>query len=166
MSDEAAPGGRGAPGDSGASGEEGCSRRRLLANAVLVSGTVATGGAMAFPLARFLLPPEEAESSVGSVVAGKVADFPVNSGKQVRMGSKQILLIRLENGEFRAFSQKCTHLSCLVKYRPAERDIFCNCHGGNFDLTGKNIGGPPPRPLEAFVATVRGDEVVVSRASG
>jgi Rieske Fe-S protein len=148
---------------------EGCTRRRLLANAALVSGAVATGGSVGYPLARFLLPPEEAESSVASMVAGKVSEFPVNSGRIVRMGSRPVLVLHLPGGEFRAFSAKCTHLSCLVKYRPDTKLIFCACHGGTFDLTGKNISGPPPRPLEAFTASVRGEkdkaEVVVSRAN-
>ena len=149
--------------ETGGDGE--CTRRRLMANAILGSGVVATAGSVGYPLTRFLLPPEEAESSVGTVVAGKVSDFPVNTGRQVKMGSRPILLVHMENGEFRAFSQKCTHLSCLVKYRPDKKIIFCACHGGTFDLTGKNVSGPPPRPLEAFTVAVRGDEVVVSRAS-
>jgi cytochrome b6-f complex iron-sulfur subunit len=136
---------------------------------MLASGAVATSGAVAYPLARFLLPPEEAESAVASAVAGKVSEFPVNSGRIFRMGSRPILLLRLPNGEFRAFSAKCTHLSCLVRYKPDTKMIFCACHGGTFDLTGKNVSGPPPRPLEPFEVSVRGEkdkaEVVVSRAS-
>jgi Rieske Fe-S protein len=25
--------------------------------------------------------------------------------------------------------------------------IWCYCYDGIYDLTGKNVGGPPPRPL-------------------
>jgi cytochrome b6-f complex iron-sulfur subunit len=140
----------------------GCTRRRLL-NGLLASGAVATGGAVTYPLARFLLPPEVAEPAVASVVAGKVADFPLNSGKIFKMGSKPGLLVRLPDGEFRAFSAVCTHLSCRVQYRSDSKQIWCACHAGFFDLTGRNVAGPPPRPLEVFDAHVRGDEVVVSR---
>jgi Rieske Fe-S protein len=147
------------------SGEEGCTRRRIL-NSILASGAIATGGAIAYPLAGFLLPPAEPESSVASVVAGKVSEFPLNSGKIVRMGSRPVILLRLASGEFRAFSAVCTHLSCRVQYRPDTRLIWCACHNGTFDLTGKNIAGPPPRPLEAYAANVRGDEVVISREAG
>ena len=46
---------------------------------------------------------------------------------------------------------------------PEEKLIWCACHNGRYDLTGKNISGPPPRPLEEFKVNVRGDEIVVSR---
>ena len=132
-------------------------------NACLAGGALATGGMVTYPLARFLLPPETAEAAVASVVAGKVSDFPINSGKIFRMGSKPGLLVRLPSGEFKAFSAVCTHLSCRVQYRPDTKLIWCACHNGTFDLTGKNIAGPPPRPLETFSAKVLGGEVVVSR---
>jgi Rieske Fe-S protein len=32
-----------------------------------------------------------------------------------------------------------------------------------YDLNGRNISGPPPRPLEAYQVHVRGDEIVISR---
>lgn len=142
----------------------GCTRRRMVGT-ILASGALATGGSVAYPIANFLLPPEEVESAEASVVAGKVEDFPRNSGKIFKMGSKPGLLVRLPNGEFRAFNAICTHLSCRVQYRSDTKLIWCACHNGSFDLTGKNVAGPPPRPLEQFQANIRGDEVVVTRGS-
>ena len=70
------------------------------------------------------------------------------------------LLVRLTPGEFVAFSQKCTHLSCAVIPRPAERVFFCPCHEGRFDLrTGAPVAGPPRRPLPRIVLDVRGREI-------
>jgi cytochrome b6-f complex iron-sulfur subunit len=153
---------------------EGCTRRRLL-NVALTSGAVATGGAVLYPLGRFLLPPEIAEASVASVVAGRVEDFPLNSGKIFKMGTKAGLLVRLPDGQFRAFNAVCTHLSCRVQYRADNKSIWCACHNGFYDLTGKNVSGPPPRPLETFVVNVRSPverdgllvsgEIVVSRGT-
>jgi len=152
--------------------DDGCTRRRAL-NALLASGAIATGASVAYPLAGFLLPPKEAEAATASVVAGdkngpfKASEFPVNTGRSFKMGSQPGLLVRLPNGEFRAFSAKCTHLSCLVSYRPDTKLIWCACHGGAYDATGKNIAGPPPRPLTAFTANVnvKGDEIIVSRGA-
>ncbi|MFH1746103.1 MAG: Rieske 2Fe-2S domain-containing protein, partial [Planctomycetota bacterium] len=45
----------------------------------------------------------------------------------------------------RAFDSKCTHAGCNVEFQGDK--IFCHCHGGTYDLDGKNIAGPPPRPL-------------------
>lgn len=164
MAEDGDAGRPGGAGDSGCPPGEGCTRRRIL-NAFLASGAVATGGAVAYPLARFLLPPDVAEAAVASVTAGKVADFPVNSGRIFKMGSRPGILVRLPNGEFRAFSAVCTHLSCRVQYKPDAKLLWCACHNGTFDLTGRNIAGPPPRPLETFTANVRGDEVIVSKGS-
>jgi Rieske Fe-S protein len=50
-----------------------------------------------------------------------------------------------------------------VQYRKDLHEIWCACRNGLYDLNGRNISGPPPRPLEAFQVHVRGGEIVVSR---
>jgi len=70
------------------------------------------------------------------------------------------LLVRLTDGEFVAFNQKCTHLSCAVIPRPDERSFFCPCHEGRFDLrTGEPTAGPPRRPLTRIVLDLRGRDI-------
>jgi Rieske Fe-S protein len=71
------------------------------------------------------------------------------------------ILVRRTNGEFAAFSQKCTHLSCAVYY-VAERDrLECPCHEGYFSPDdGRVLQGPPPRPLPRVQLERRGDDVV------
>lgn len=70
------------------------------------------------------------------------------------------LLIRLPDGELVAYSQKCTHLACAVVPKIEEGVLHCPCHQGYFDLaTGRNIAGPPPRPLPRIELEVAGDEV-------
>jgi Rieske Fe-S protein len=70
------------------------------------------------------------------------------------------VLIRLSQSEFVAYSQKCTHLSCAVIPRPDQGVIHCPCHEGVFDLrTGRQIAGPPPRPLPRIVLDIRGNDI-------
>ena len=70
------------------------------------------------------------------------------------------LLVRLSTGEFVAFNQKCTHLSCAVIPRPADGSFFCPCHEGRFDLrTGAPTAGPPQRPLTRIVLETRGRDI-------
>jgi nitrite reductase/ring-hydroxylating ferredoxin subunit len=70
------------------------------------------------------------------------------------------LLVRIGAGEFVAFNQKCTHLSCAVIPRPAEDSFYCPCHEGRFDLrTGRPTAGPPRRPLTRVVLDVRGRDI-------
>jgi Rieske Fe-S protein len=67
------------------------------------------------------------------------------------------------DGQYRALSATCTHLSCTVQYRGDLRQVWCACHNGMYDLAGRNLSGPPPRPLEQYDVHVRGDEIIVSR---
>ena len=86
-----------------------------------------------------------------------------NSGKIFRFGNRPGLLLRTASGEYRAMSATCTHLSCTVQYRDDQRNVWCACHNGMYDLNGRNVSGPPPRPLETFEVQVRGQEIFVRR---
>jgi cytochrome b6-f complex iron-sulfur subunit len=141
---------------------EGIERRRLL-DVLLSGGVVAFLGAMFYPVARYLTPPRVAEVVSSSVVAAKVTEVKPNGGKIFRFGSKPGILVCLPSGEWRAFSAVCTHLQCTVQYRPDLEQIWCPCHNGHFDVSGKNVAGPPPKPLESYDVMVKGDDVVVSR---
>ena len=110
-----------------------------------------------------MMPPASAESAVNQVSAGKAAELKANTGKIFNFGSRPALLVHTANGEWRAFSAVCTHLNCTVQYREETQQIWCACHNGLYDLNGKVIGGPPPRPLEEYTVHVQGDEVVVAK---
>ncbi len=142
---------------------EGSTTRRGILNFLLGTSTVATLAAILYPVIRFMVPPRVVESSTSSVVAAKTSEVKVNEGKIFKFGSKPGLLVQTGAGEYRAFSAVCTHLDCTVQYKPDEKLIWCACHNGRYDLTGKNISGPPPRPLEEYTVNVRGDEIIVSR---
>ena len=137
--------------------------RRHFINALLGSGFAATVASIVYPILKFIIPPENAESAVMSVSAGRPDDLAPNSGKIFQFGGEPGLIIRTAEGELRAFSARCTHLNCTVQYEPGEKQIVCACHGGVFDLNGKNVAGPPPKPLIAYSVNARGDEIVVSR---
>jgi Rieske Fe-S protein len=97
------------------------------------------------------------------VVAGSAKEIAANTGKIFKFGNKPGLLVRTPSGELKAFSATCTHLDCIVQYRPDQKQIWCACHNGQYNLSGQNVGGPPPRPLEEFVVNTRGDEIIVSK---
>ena len=140
------------------------SRRRFIdwflgtsAGALLLS--------LAYPLGRYLVPPPATESAAASVtLAIKPDDVKPNSGQIFKFGSRPGILIRTPAGELRAFSAVCTHLNCTVQYRADLRQLWCACHNGFYDLNGKNVSGPPPRPLEEYQVRVANAEVVVSKA--
>jgi Rieske Fe-S protein len=71
--------------------------------------------------------------------------------------------VRTQEGRYRAYSATCTHLNCTVQYRGDIKQIWCACHNGIYDLNGKNVSGPPPRPLDEYAVNVSGGEIVVTR---
>ncbi|HWQ02960.1 MAG TPA: Rieske (2Fe-2S) protein [Candidatus Nitrosotenuis sp.] len=136
--------------------------RRQLLGWVVCSGILASLGSILYPIFKFLLPPKLRELDADTVAA-KINELAPNSAKLFRFGSKPALLVRLADGTYRAFNSVCTHLNCTVQFRTREHDIWCACHNGVYDLHGKVVSGPPPRPLEQFTVHIRGQEVVVTR---
>jgi Rieske Fe-S protein len=126
---------------------------------------IATFGSFLYPVIRFLNPPQVSEAAVNEVVAGKVQDLKPNSGKIVKFGNKPALLVRVSDTEWKAFSAVCTHLNCTIQYQESSRQIWCACHNGTYDMSGRVVSGPPPKPLEEYSVLVRGEEVVISRRS-
>jgi Rieske Fe-S protein len=138
-------------------------KRRTFLNYLLGTTLGGTLSAIIYPVVQFLIPPTVSEASQSSVIAGTANELRQGSGKIFKFGSQPGLLIRTPTGELRAFSAICTHLNCTVQYRPDFEHIWCACHDGHYDINGKNIAGPPPRPLEQYVVNVRGDDIVVSK---
>ncbi|MGE0511823.1 MAG: ubiquinol-cytochrome c reductase iron-sulfur subunit, partial [Acidimicrobiia bacterium] len=70
------------------------------------------------------------------------------------------VLLRLADEGLVAFSQKCTHLGCVVYFEEQEDRWHCPCHEGNFDArTGAVLSGPPTRPLGRIEVEVRDGQV-------
>ncbi len=132
---------------------------------VLGGSLLAWAVSVIYPLVEYLKPPKQAEVEVSNVKAGKLSAIEKDSGTIVRFGSKPVILVRTANGDLRAFSATCTHLDCTVQYRKDLGVIWCACHNGRYDLTGRNIAGPPPRPLEEYRVIVQGEDVLVSKKS-
>ncbi|HEX9761065.1 MAG TPA: Rieske (2Fe-2S) protein [Candidatus Acidoferrales bacterium] len=137
--------------------------RRRVIEFLLGGGLLASVASFLYPILRYLVPPAPPDLGSDSVVAAKVGDLKRNSGKIFRFGNKPALLVLTSEGEYRAMTATCTHLDCTVQFREDVRQIWCACHNGFYDLAGRNIAGPPPRPLETFEVHVRGEEIVVNR---
>jgi len=137
--------------------------KREFLKVVLGGSLAAFTGSVLYPLLMYLKPPKYEGLEVSTVKAGRVDEFERDSGKIIKFGTKPVLLIRTQEDEFRAFSAICTHLDCTVQYRKDKGVIWCACHNGTYDLTGRNIAGPPPRPLDKFRVIVQGEDVVISK---
>jgi len=124
-----------------------------------------------YPILRYVSPPRIPEATTNQVEAGDVTDGALKDKgfKIIRFGAEPVILLKATETDYRAFSATCTHLDCIVGYQKDQSRIYCNCHGGCYDLNGRNVAGPPPRPLTAFKVNLvtKGSEpakIVVSRA--
>jgi len=141
-------------------GEE-LSRRNFLANTAMTLGLVASLGTGTYYSVRYMVPRVK-KTKFTDVLVGNVKKLPINSTKEFidNQGKKAILV---NNGqEIKAFSKICTHLGCEVEWQGEKKQFFCPCHKGFFDANGKNIAGPPPRPLDEYKVTVKDDNIFVA----
>lgn len=136
-------------------------RRGFLGWLLGLSGVALLASAV-YPIVRFISPPRIPEATASQVDAGPTNDqeFVQKGYKIVRFGAEPVIVIRVTESEFRAFSATCTHLDCIVEYQKDKSRIWCNCHNGEYDLSGRVVAGPPPKPLTPYKAEV------VSKGSG
>jgi Rieske Fe-S protein len=139
--------------------------RRSWASWLLGTSLGATVFAFLYPVLRYLVPPESSEPSLSEFELDlKASEIAPNSGRIVPIGGKPVLLFRKPSGELAALTAVCTHLDCTVQFRAERSDIWCACHNGVYDLKGRNVSGPPPRPLTPLEVFVRGEKIVIKRA--
>jgi Rieske Fe-S protein len=120
--------------------------------------TVVTAAAAVMPL---LAGPEEAEADAPvMLLAGKLSDFNTKDYTQVHLpGRKFANVIQTKTG-VRALSAACTHQGCMVRWVSDSQNFQCPCHGGQYDIMGKNIGGPPQYPLPVLATKIDADNNV------
>lgn len=134
-------------------GEDEVTRREFVRYLVLASGGFAAGnvGVAIWSSLRSVKPGDPRP-----IVA--LDQLPENSAHIFKFptNADPAILLHLPGGELRAYSQKCTHLGCVVFYSPEEVELECPCHEGFFDAeTGEVISGPPQRPLGRIRVEVR-----------
>ena len=146
-------------------------QRRKFINWFLGTSAGALLVSILYPVLRYVSPPDVPEASTDSVEAGPTNDPELleKGFKIIRFGADPVILIRVSDTDFRAFSGTCTHLDCIVEYQKDKQRIWCNCHNGEYNLAGQNVAGPPPKPLESYEVDLvdkgRGAQtIVVSKA--
>lgn len=132
--------------------------RRTFLDALLGLSALAWIGSVLFPVLRYLTP--IARSGLGGPVklaAEEVAKLEKERFVIVRSGESKILVLQDGSQQIRALSAKCTHEGCTVQFVPGDSVIWCACHNGRFDLDGRVLAGPPPRPLPRYAVLRKAD---------
>ncbi len=141
--------------------KEDLSRRDFMSNFAAGIGIAAVGVTSAVYGFKYLVPPSKKKKEI-KVLMAKVNEIKPGEAKEFLDGQGRKALLVNQNGKIKAFSKICTHLGCEVEWKPEENIFFCPCHLGKFDANGKNIAGPPPRPLDQFKVEVKDNYVFVT----
>jgi cytochrome b6-f complex iron-sulfur subunit len=134
-------------------------RRRFLSQAVMGFGLLFGLGALGLRFLQFLIPSPRLRRSE-AVLIGSESKIQPGEALALDVGGQKILVLKTDEGVV-AFSRRCTDLGCLVSWSKERQQFLCPCHRGVYDRHGKNIAGPPPRPLDRFEIVKRGDRLYV-----
>ena len=122
----------------------------FLTSAALMVGTAIVPTVTAAQDALLAYPPLRIEGAEKLIVGSSLYfEYPTRNDPAV--------LVRLSDGQYSAFSRKCSHAGCSVEVDTAGRCLKCPCHRGMFDARiGYVMYGPPQRPLDQVVLQMRG----------
>ena len=149
------------------------SRRDFFkATTALIGGLISA--AIGIPSIAFLLSPAARKAGESSWIdLGELEDYPVSvptlleftrtqvNGWERTGMSYGVFVVRDPDATVRVFSNICTHLGCRVSWHSDLQHYVSPCHDGHFDILGKNISGPPPRPLDEFQTRVEEGELYI-----
>lgn len=148
------------------------SRRRFHITAIY-GMWAAMSAAMAVPAGIYLLFPPKSKKEdqwVEAIEIGKLETgvplevvFRKNrvDGWKVSSEKTSAWVVKKSDSEVVAFAPQCTHLGCAYRWEENKKTFLCPCHTSNFDLEGKVIDGPAPRPLDRYQVRVDGQKLLL-----
>ncbi len=148
----------------GAAQDSASSPRRSFLGGLLIAGTAGVGALLIIPVVRFVLHPvlaittEKSWSDVGNVDEFQAIIAPVKrlvlieqrDGWRRTVSQKPVYVARDSAGHLTVLSAVCTHLGCTVPWIEKQDKFICPCHQAIFDPSGRLIGGPAPRGMDAL----------------
>ncbi|WP_425806038.1 ubiquinol-cytochrome c reductase iron-sulfur subunit [Desulfitobacterium sp. Sab5] len=138
---------------------QGVNRRHFIG----LLGLAPVAAALTIPLGatgKYLEPPASLTAPPQPMLLSGVAELEAGSVKNFNYNNTSAVLMKKSDKDYIAFYRRCTHLGCTVEWEPNEKIFLCPCHGGKFDAEGKNIDGPPPKPLIALKVTVQDNDKI------
>jgi Rieske Fe-S protein len=135
-------------------------RQALITGTAVLSGAI--GLMLSIPAIGFVISPLFAARRSSWVRVGVLEQVPldtptpftvavpIDQGPPTEPVPRTVYVVRRRSGQVYVLSNTCSHMQCNVHWDPklgASGQFLCPCHGGLYDITGQNVGGPPPSPL-------------------
>lgn len=127
-----------------------CSRRDLFARLGVLIAVAACGSDSPAGTAD-----PQAVSVAGNVITLRLnlLDALRTIGSAFVISDQRVIVIRVADRDYRAFTNVCTHSGCGISLFQAPR-MICQCHGSEYDVEGINVAGPAPLPLTRYPAVL------------
>jgi len=148
--------------------------RRSFLGTLLGSITAAVGVIMVVPLARFFAYPVSHPGGAADWFAlGKADAFtstePIRAQVEVRKQegwrisstTQSVWVTRASDGQLRVLSAICTHLGCVVPWKPELKQFVCPCHRAYYSPDGERLSGPQPRGLDPLPTKIENGTLFV-----
>ena len=136
------------------------SRRHFL-DLILGASILGWLASIAYPVIRYLKPlPLTGPTGPTRLTRDESSKLEKNQFVIVPVSGQRVIVLQ-SHDQLYALSAKCTHEGCTVTYQPGQSVIWCPCHDGRFDLSGRVLSGPPPQPLPKYVAQRQPDGGIV-----
>jgi cytochrome b6-f complex iron-sulfur subunit len=140
--------------------------RRSVLNFLLTVGGLGWLGSVLYPVISYLRPlPMQGPSGPVGLTRAEVTKIERDKFAIIPVGTRRVLVLEDSAGELHALDAKCTHEGCTVRYVSGEALIWCACHNARFDLQGRVLAGPPPRPLSRHGVQRNADGSIVVSVS-
>lgn len=156
--------------------QRGISRRKLfiMGNFAVVG---ALGALLAVPIGGYIAGAIGLFQPVVRVRLGLLSQFPIDVPTYARFtvpvsgsgitAQRPIGVYVVRSGTdpnglgLSVFYNGCTHMGCPVRWDPYETLFRCPCHGGEYDMQGRVVHGPPPYALRRLKTQVIGNALYV-----
>ncbi len=150
------------------------SRRTLLRNLLWAIGGLITA-LLGVPVVGYFVSPALKQEETPWVPVAYARDIPpgvpimVEYSERIKEGwyrteSRNAAWILTKDAQsYVIYDPRCTHLGCAYTWKPDRQQFFCPCHDGIFDIDGRVISGPPPRPLDRLEVKVEGGVIYGGR---
>ena len=145
---------------AGQSSNSQTSRRRFI-NLLLGASVAGWALSILYPILRYLKPlPQTGATGPTHLTRDETGKLEQNKFVIVPVSGQRVIVLQAEE-QLCAFSAKCTHEGCTITYLPGQSVMWCPCHDGRFDLAGRVLSGPPPRPLVKYLAKKQPDGSII-----
>ncbi len=139
--------------------------RRSFLDLLLGMTSIAWLGSVLYPVVRYLKPlPASGPAGPTTLTAEELAKLAREDFVIVPAGATRVLVLQDSASVLHAVDARCTHEGCTVRFLSGEAVIWCACHNARFDLEGRVLSGPPPRPLPRYLVERTESGAVIVRA--